>query len=88
VTTARCPSHADMYAAQRSPGERERVDRAYAAWLGLPDDEVGAFLARLKLYDLRHAARLEREAVAELSAAREARMALLRGETQQGREAA
>jgi hypothetical protein len=85
---APCPTLADMYAARTSASERERVDRAWAAWLGLPDDQVGPLLGRLKLYDLRHAAREEQRLTSELAEARAERLALQRGETLLGKEAA
>ncbi len=47
------PSTADIHRAQVSEAARREVDLAYAAWLGLPDDEVGPFIDGLADFDRR-----------------------------------
>lgn len=53
-------------------------DRQLAAWCDLAEDEVGPFLRRLALFDLRERARQERQALEEAVGLAERRRAVLR----------
>lgn len=74
ILTPPLPSHDDMAMARTSPAERLRVDRMYAAACGIEPDAVDQFIARLALYDIREATRVEEEAITRLYAARAKRV--------------
>lgn len=59
------PSLEERWRARQSESARREVDLAWAAYCGLPDDELGPFLRRLAEYDARAITRAERAALDE-----------------------
>lgn len=63
------PPTLTVYDALRSPEKRRERDLQVARRMRMAPDEVGPFLERLALYDVREQARVQEEAVARLTEA-------------------